>query len=213
MKGTLPGVPSRSTCRTNGHHQRRLEPLLPTLSLRSTKFPSICSRRSSSSPSDIYDRARRGQKRTVEEDFPIMPPRNLLSVCRLWRDVVLSTHVLWTQWSIFIYNDNLIPMTTHVVQQHLARSGDAPLTFEFRLLENDDSHVGGELFRIIASTQRRWKRVLISGHIQLDATQLALAPLSHLSLNRTSGKLGGSTDGLSLDKLNILEVVGSHPSY
>ena len=124
----------------------------------------------------------------TEGDFPIMPPRNLLRVCRQWRDVVLSTHALWTQWRMFIEEEKVIPMATHFVQQCLARSGDAPLSFEI-YIKLVWPRVGDELSRIIASTQRRWKHVTFHGPVQLGATQLALAPLSMLKLDEACGTI------------------------
>lgn len=39
--------------------------------------------------------------RIKQDSMQTIPPRNLLRVCRRWRDVVSSTPKLWSQWALY----------------------------------------------------------------------------------------------------------------
>ncbi|KLO05338.1 hypothetical protein SCHPADRAFT_911110 [Schizopora paradoxa] len=84
------------------------------------------------------------------------PPYNIQLTHRAWREIVLTTPSLWT--SIFLSVDfpskeDLLPLE-RMLERHLQRSGDFPLTclIEF----SEECEMSGEIAKLLAENERRW---------------------------------------------------------
>ena len=153
-----------------------------------------------------------------EESIQTIPPRNLLRVCRRWRDIVSSTPKLWTQWALVVDvdKDNQLGVLTHFLQQYVALSRDSPLSFYMSIEDSDPDPDWEDFLRALLLTQCRWRRVSLYGAFSIDAGQLALAPLTEFRLWGFLGsdrKLSCNSDRLTLDALKVLHLHDYHPSY
>lgn len=149
-----------------------------------------------------------------KESIQMIPPRNLLRVCRRWRDVVSSTPKLWSQWALSIDGnvEGHFRMLMAFLHQYVALSRDSPLSF--CLNWRDDPDQVQDYRRIFFSTQCRWRRVeLLGSSVSIDAAQLARAPLIELVLYFVNSELTGNSDTLTLGALRVLCLSWCHQSY
>lgn len=148
--------------------------------------------------------------------FREIPPRNLASVCRHWREIVQSTQDLWTRWTFSLAQPIHARIATHFMRECLDRSGNKPISLVVHLSRHQEGQIEESFFRVLLSTQTRWKAAHIEAEYQsfsLDCTQLALAPLSSLRVSHAVGELMGIAEAKSLDRLKVLRLWYCHPSY
>lgn len=148
----------------------------------------------------------------------IIPPRNIATVCRYWRDIVLTTRRLWTHCVLLWWESSPHSSVTRTAfRQCLALSGEQPMSMYISLMNhiNVPKYVLNELNRMLIQPQRLWKRVTFDGDwtATLDVAQLGSSPLCEMSIPSNPIQLVGMTSGSILDRLSSLGLHTRNPSY
>ncbi len=91
------------------------------------------------------------------------PPYNISRVCRSWRNLVLSSPSLWSSFFLSFSNpsDETLKLLVRLIEQHLRRSNELPLTSFVRLEGEYNCSLSQAIAALLSVHQRRWKRVSI----------------------------------------------------
>ncbi len=100
-------------------------------------------------------------RNTVSKFFATTPPYNIASVCRSWRDLVVSSPSLWSKFffSLSDPEDRTLKTTKHLIELHLQRSRNAPLTCFVNLTGTYETSLSQEIVTLLSKHQGRWRRV------------------------------------------------------
>ncbi|KAI6046678.1 hypothetical protein EDC04DRAFT_1245398 [Pisolithus marmoratus] len=102
--------------------------------------------------------------------------RELASVSRRWRDVILHSPSLWTTINVTSYWSEARAKT------YVARSSQSLLDINFRRWNvNRDERIFTALFNVLASSAHRWRSFTIQPNISDLHRSLLLEKLNHLS--------------------------------
>lgn len=148
-------------------------------------------------------------------------PRNFLAVCQHWRSIVLTTQRLWTRLALQLdhASDNDAPNAARLLQQHLDRSGELPLSIFFRSI-NNIYHMSRrfqvEINRTLFPSQRRWEDVQMETTglgFSVDVSQLTVSPLRELRLRYLFSSPVGIGEGSLLINLVVLSLFSCSPPF
>ncbi len=100
---------------------------------------------------------------SVSKFFATTAPYNISRVCRLWRDIVLSSPSLWSSLflSFFRPSDETLKLLTRVIEQHLQRSENLPLALYVCLEDKYNHSLSRAIASLLSIHRRRWRKVHI----------------------------------------------------
>ena len=88
-------------------------------------------------------------------------PFRLCGVCRHWREIIMSSPVLWSDITIGLFSSTLDHIIT-VFEMYLGRSGECLLTIKLSVEDEDDEwcqSVPNRLIQLLASSAFRWRAI------------------------------------------------------
>ncbi|PPQ74759.1 hypothetical protein CVT26_005056 [Gymnopilus dilepis] len=92
-----------------------------------------------------------------DERKEIISPFFLGSICSQWRTIVWSTPMIWSRISLYLITSRY-ETQIELLQDHLTRSGDLPLTINLMFQEENDwsSRLPTQLVDFLVTTAPRW---------------------------------------------------------
>jgi len=96
-----------------------------------------------------------------KQDLAVLVPFRLCGVCRHWREIIMSSPVLWSDITIGLFSSTLDDIIT-VFEMYLGRSGECLLTIKLSVEDEDDEwcqSVPNRLIQLLASSAFRWRAI------------------------------------------------------
>ena len=96
-----------------------------------------------------------------KQDLAVLVPFRLCGVCRHWREIIMSSPVLWSDITIGLFSSTLDDIIT-VFEMYLERSGECLLTLKLSVEDEDDEwcqSVPNRLIQLLASSAFRWRAI------------------------------------------------------
>lgn len=97
----------------------------------------------------------------MEHKYDLAIPFTLRAVCRHWRDILMSSAVLWSNITIVLSTTTLDNNIT-AFETHLERSGKCLLTIKLAFENDDDGwpqSIPNRLIQLFASSACRWRAI------------------------------------------------------
>ncbi len=99
----------------------------------------------------------------VSKFFKSTAPYNISLVCRSWREFVLSTASLWSEFSLSFSDPSsyTLQQAKSLIAQHLRRSRNLPLTGSVMFKGTFDEMITRTIAALLVAHQKRWRRVAL----------------------------------------------------
>ncbi|KAJ7643824.1 hypothetical protein FB45DRAFT_896155 [Roridomyces roridus] len=139
-------------------------------------------------------------------------PLLLAQVCRLWRDVALTTHVLWSSFILFSDVPDRRAHEKYLLDLWLQRSGDLPLSISLKFPNRTKpSALGTALVETVLQHASRWQEV----HLNIPYEDFLGIPCPMPLLRSLTVAQNGIPDpelpAISMQAPNLTEVTISSP--
>lgn len=102
-------------------------------------------------------------ERNLSAFFESTAPYNIACVCRSWRELVLSSASLWTDFSFTFEDpsDRTLNQTRCIISIHLRRSQTLPMTCKVHLFGTLFEDLSGAIAELLVASLGRWRSMKI----------------------------------------------------
>jgi len=116
----------------------------------------------------------------MEHKYDLAIPFTLRAVCGHWRDIVMSSPVLWSNITIVLSTTTLDKIIA-LFETHLERSGECLLTIKLTFENDDDGwpqSIPNRLIQLFASSTCRWRAIDMALPESWSSTLYKFGPVS-----------------------------------